>query len=255
MGNTLIGWANMVKTATLTASSADPALPVTNLAGDQGSSASGWQTLSGALTPLLTITPAVRTTVRAFGVFRTNLTASASVTFNARQSTTIVATTGPLAVNNGQVVGVLGSAIGADSITVSFSDPTNPDNHLNIPLVFAGPVWQPLTAMAWASSMGRDEVSDVVTTRGGQTYVDLRASYRRWEIALDGVRESEAFAQLDVLDRTSRAGSNVLLVPNQIGVNMQYEATFGILKATADVTFPLGVSSRRSWRGSLSERL
>lgn len=156
---------------------------------------------------------------------------------------------------NGQVVAVFPADVSATYVTITFSDPTNPDNHINVPLAFAGPAWQPLTAMAWSSSMGRDAISDTVQTRGGQTYVDLRASARRWEIALDGVRDTEAFTQLDVLARACLAGGNVLVCPNITSANLQYEATFGVLKPTADVTFPLGIGARRSWRASLSERL
>jgi hypothetical protein len=156
---------------------------------------------------------------------------------------------------NGQAVAVLPADVGADYITVALSDPANPDNHINVPLAYAGTCWQPTNAIAWASSMGRDEISDTVTSRGGQTYVALRASFRRWEISLDGIRTSEAYTQLDTLDRFSRAGSNALLIPNISNGFVQQEATFGIIKATADVTFPLGVDSRRSWRARITERL
>lgn len=256
MANSIIAWSNAVKTATLTATSAQPALPVTNLVSDQGSPASAWQTLAAVTTATLTITPAARTTFRVFGLFRTNLTAAAVVTVKGITNPgSVVISTLVASPANGQVVFVAPAAYAADVVTVLIADPTNPDGHLNIPLAFAGPAWQPLTAMAWASTMGRDDVSDSVTTRGGQTYVDLRASARRWEIALDGVRQTEAFANLDVLDRWSRAGGNAMVIPNLTSTDLQSEATFGIIKATADVTFPLGIGNRRSWRARLTERL
>jgi hypothetical protein len=242
----------------LAATSQEPALPVTNLAtSEQGSPATAWQTLAGGLAATLTITPPARTTIRAMGVFRTNLSAAASVTMTlyTNPGPVTVAASGAISPVNGQAVYVLPADTPADYATIVISDAANPDNHLNIPLVFAGPAWQPLTAMAWSSTMGRDEVSDLVTTRGGQTYVDLRASFRRWEIALDGVRGAEAFTQLDPLDRFSRFGGNALVIPNITSPNIQNEATYGIIKATADVTFPLGIGDRRSWRARLSERL
>lgn len=256
-GNSLLAWLNMVKTAVLTATSAEVALPVTNLADDQGSPSVAWQTLDTVKTATLTITPAARTAVQAFGLFRTNLTAAATVTFNAYTlpGPILIATSGAVTAVNGQAVAALAAPVNADVVTVVISDTTNPDGHLNVPLVFAGPAWKPLTAMAWTSAMGRVETSDTVQTRGGQTYVDLRASARSWDIALDGVRAAEAFGQLDPLDRYVRIGGNALVIPNTAGANIQYESTFGVLKPTASVTFPLGVDSRRSWRGTLTERL
>jgi hypothetical protein len=257
MGNSLIGWINAAKTAALTATSAEPTLPVTNLAGDHGSPATGWQTLAGALTPLLTLTPLARTTVRVAALFRSNLTSAATIIVRlyTNPGAVLVATSATVTAVNGQAIAIFPIDTPCDIITVSISDAGNPQNFVNIPLCFAGPVWQPTNAMAWSSSMGRDDINDTVTSRGGQTYVSLRATFRRWEIALDGIRTTEAYAQLDALDRFSRAGGNAILVPNLNNGFVQQESTFGIIKATADVTFPLGVDSRRSWRSRLSERL
>lgn len=257
MPNSMLAWANAIKTATLAASSAEGALPVSNLANDQGAPSAGWQTLAGALTGvLLTITPAARATFRAFGAFRTNLSNAGTLTVRAYTNP------GPVLLGtwsgtfaNGQCVAIAPSDQSADYVTFTFADSGNPDNHLNIPLAYAGPAWFPLTAMSWASTYGRDDITDIVVSRGGQQYVNLRASSKRWEIALDGVRGSEAFSQLDVLDRVSRVGGNVLVVPNQASANMQGEAAYGLLKATADVSFPLGAGDRRSWRARLTERL
>ena len=155
----------------------------------------------------------------------------------------------------GQCVAVANADTPADYVIFTLTDAGNPDNHLNIPLAYAGPAWLPLTAMSWTSALGRDDITDTVVTRGGQQYFDMRATSRRWEIALDGVRASEVFTQLDVLDAFSRAGGNVLVIPDTTSGNMQYEAVLGVLKATADFAWPYNSADRRSWRARLTERL
>lgn len=257
MGNAIFGWVNAAKTAVLSSTSAEPTLPVTNLANDQGNAASAWQTLNTVTAATLTITPAARTTFRAFGVFRTNLGSAGTATFRAFTNPGLVQvySSGAVSVVNGQAVAVAPADTPADVVTIALSDAGNADAHLNVPLAFAGPAWQPLTGLSWQTTIGRDEVSDATVTRGGQTYVDLRATFRRLELALDGIRTTEAYAQVDTLDRLSRSGGNVLVIPSIANGFMQNEATFGILKATADVTFPLNVDARRSWRARLTERL
>lgn len=257
MGVSAFGWANAVKTAVLAATSAEVSLPVSNLSNDQGAAATGWQTLPGDLSAVvLTVTPSARTTFRMFGLFRTNLSVGASVSVQAYTNPgptllgTFVAT-----VANGQAIALAGSDTPADFVTFTITDAANPDNHLNIPLAYAGPAWFPLTGMSFATTMGRDDITDTVVTRGGQTYVSMRATSRRWEIAMDGVRGSEVFAQLDVLDRASRTGANVLVSPDTTSANVASEATFGILKATADIGWNLGSADRRSWRARVTERL
>lgn len=255
--NSAFGWINAVKTATLTASSAEVLLPVTNLSGDLGAASTGWQTLAGALSAvLLTVTPAARVTFRLFGLFRSNLTPGATVTVRAYTNPgAVLVNTWTATIANGQAIAIAAADTPADYVTFTITDASNPDNHLNIPLAYAGPAWLPLTAISFASAMGRDDITDTVITRGGQQYITLRATSRRWELATDGVRASEVFASLDVLDRASRTGGNVLAIPDVTSVNAGSEATFGILKASGDIGFPFGAADRRSWRARLTERL
>lgn len=178
----------------------------------------------------------------------TELRTATDVTDNQLATATVTAV-------NGQAVAVFSADTPADFCTVSFSDLANPDDHINVPLVFAGPLWFPQTALSWASTMGRDDITDTVTTRGGQVYTNLRATSRRWELALDGVRLNEVFTQLDPLDRYARIGSNVLILPDVTSANLQYEATFGQLKPTADIAYPYSTPNRRSWRARVTERL
>lgn len=255
--NSAFGWVNAFKLATLTASSAEPLLPVTNLSGDQGAASAGWQTLNTVLTAvLLTVTPAARTTFRLFGLFRTNLTSLASVTVRAYTNPgAVLVNTWTATISNGQAIAIAAADTPADIVTFTITDITNPDFHINVPLAFAGPAWLPLTAFSFASAMGRDDITDTIVTRGGQQYITLRATSRRWELAIDGVRAAEVFASLDVLDRASRIGGNVLVIPDVTSANAGSEATFGVLKATADIGFPFGAADRRSWRARLTERL
>jgi len=257
-GVSLLAWQNWVKTAaTLTASAANPALPVTNLQNDQGSPSMAWQTPAGVLTGvLLTIVPPARSIFRAIGVFRTNLTGAAVVTYSLynNPSTLIFQTTGSV-VTPGQSVLVLAADTAADYVTIQFDDAANTDNFLNIPLVYCGPAWQPLTAMSWQTTLGRDDLTDTLQSRGGQTWINNRAINRRWEIAMDGIRASELYPQLDALDQYSRAGSNALVIPDLTSVNVTNDAMFGILKATADVGWTYSSVDRRSWRARLTERL
>lgn len=251
------GWVNAIKTAALTASNGDPALPVTNLTGDLGAASTAWQTMPGVLTGVsLQLIPLARTTFRAFGCFRTNLTSAGTVTVRAYTNPgAVLVNTWVATFVNGQAVIFAAADTPADIVTYTFADAANPDNHLNIPLIFAGPVWQPLTALSWASTMGRDDTTDKVVTRGGQVYSNMRATSRRWELALDGIRQAESYQQVDQLDRVSRVGGNVLVIPDVTSPEMPYVATFGQLQATADITFPLGIIARRSWRARLTERL
>ena len=260
MSNALVGWKNLVGTSVLAASSAATNMPVQNLQDDTGTPAVAWQTVSGVVSgAYFTVTPATGgQTWRAFGLFRTNLTPSASVTFALYNSpsTLVWSTTvgGPVP-GYGQVVAIVPVDTAADYAKITITDNSNPDGFLNVPLAFAGPVWCPASGLAWSTTAGRDDNRLETTTRGGQEYPVLLWQRRRWEIALDGVRSAELWGDIGEIDRLSRAGGNMLFVPDLTSATLAYEATFGRVLATADVTFPYQGADRRAWRARATERI
>jgi hypothetical protein len=259
MSNTALAWTNYVKTGVVTSNNAAANFPVTNIQTDSGAPAEGWQTTIRTAI-VLTITPAAGAqTWRALGLFRTNLTAGASLTFALKNNpSTVVYTTtvsGPVGAT-GQVVVIVPSNIVADYATITISDASNPEGHVNVPLAFAGPVWITASPLALDTAYGRDSRRDTPTTLGGQKSPNLRWQARRWDVSSVGIRTStELWQQLDAMNRLTMAGGNMLLIPDITSVNLGYEALFGILDQLADVTFPLGTADRRAWKGRLTERL
>lgn len=259
MGNVLIGYTNYVKMGTVAASSTATNFPATNLQNDSGAPADGWQSYAGTTACSLTFTPAATGQVfRLIGLFRTNLTSAASITFDVftNPSTLVWSTTvaGP-ANGSGQVVVDAGNAVG-DYAEILITDTGNPDGHINVPLAFAGPAWSPLSNLSTQTAYGRDVTTDELVSRGGQEYPVLRFQRRRWNLDMQNIRTtSELWQSLDAVMQTAAAGGNVLVVPDITSASVASEALFGRLKQVADVKYPLGSSDRRSWTGQLTERL
>lgn len=258
MGTALIGYMNQVTTGNVSANNAAAGFPVTNLQNDSGAAADGWQTTikTGIL---LTITPILAAqTFRLIGLFRTNLTSAASVVFTVYQNPSSVkwtgTTTGPLN-GAGQVLVDTGGVIG-DYVTVAINDTANPQSFINAALAFAGPAWNPLSNLSLSTAYGRDATTDEIASRGGQEFPVYRSQRRRWSIDMQGVRtSSELWPQLDAMMRAAAPGSNILVVPDNGSPDMMTEAVFGRIKQTADVKYPYGTADRRSWTGTLTERL
>lgn len=257
-----LAWSNEFKIGTVTAGSSEPSLGPTNLASDQCSAATGWQTISGVLTAvggatLRVSSPSTGMVWRMVGLFRTNLTPQASITVILWSGVTAVFTrtvSGP-AVGYGQVVVVLDRDYTGDYVTVDINDPTNPDGFINVAGAFAGPAWFPLSGITWDSAYSFTEQFDASVSRGGNEYVILLYRRRVWKLALDTIRDSEAWASLAELLRIASLGGNVLFVPDTASVDLYREALFGRLTSTADVTFPQKLMDARAWRGQVTERL
>lgn len=254
----ILAWTNYAKTATITASSA--AMPASNVMNDQGGSASAWQTVNGVVSAVtLSVAPTTTAqTWRVVGIFGTNLSAAASVTFALYNNpTTLVASqviAGPVG-GSKQVVWVPTQNYTADWLKITITDASNPDGFLNVPLLFCGPAWCPAGSVGFNSSLGRDDNTAEVITRGGQEYPSLYWQRRRWNIELDSIRSSELWTQVDPLFRYSKAGSNVFFAPDRASANLASEAIFGRLKNGADITFPYQGADRRRWSASVTERL
>lgn len=264
MATACFGWINNAGTGTLSASSETASLGAAQLQNDQGNAASAWQTAGGVTSAGLTVDAGVPGAAwRAFGLFRTNLTGAATVRWRvgavAAMTSGVVFDTGTVAAGVaagfGQSVLVAAAAVAGRYCRLDVADPGNPDGVLNVPLIFAGPVWQPASNISAESAFGRDDSTDEVVTRGGQEYPTSRFVRRRWEIALARVRAAEVWPFAMELDRVARLGTNVLFVPDPASADRNREAVFGRLRATSDLGHPHGVADARGWRCRVTERL
>lgn len=262
MAVSLLAWVNLCKTATLTAGSSATNLPVQNVSSDNGSSSQAWQSVSGVVSTaggaIITIAPL--TTPNSWDILavaRTNLTAGATVTFTLYNlpSTQVYQSikTGP--VSGYQQVLALPPHTTADYATISFDDPTNPDNFINVPLVFAGSAWFPAVGAGFSSTVGRDATILEATARGGSEYPTLLYQRRRYNCQFDALTNSEVWQFADPMALYGNAGSNVLFIPNVGSAFVSQEMVFGRLKQTADVAYPYQGADRRRWSGSITERL
>ena len=154
-----------------------------------------------------------------------------------------------------QSVHVAPSAITGAACRFQVSDPSNPDGFINIPLLYAGPAWQPATNIAYDSTIGRDDQTDEITSRGGAEFPSVQWTRRRWDVSMQGIRSSELWAQAMELDRFARTGRNVLFVPNPASVDVGCETVYGRAKPLSDISFPFGNADRRAWRVRITERL
>lgn len=261
MANTLFGWANICKSGVMTASSSEPALGPTNLASDQCSPATGWQTRSGVVTPAagasLRITASVAGSVwRVIAFVQTNMTPAASVTISLWRSGVAVATQTKIGPTRGygQVVAVLPQAMTGDYVTADFSDPTNDQGFINVGGAFAGPAWQPNCGITWDTVYGSAAVQRRTQTYGGQEFRSLQFRQRVWKPVLDAISDADAWTQLGELDRIAALGGNVILIPD-INGNTYCETVFGTLDQSGDVGFAGRLYDSRSWRTQVTERL
>jgi hypothetical protein len=257
-----IGWNNLALSATITAGSA--ALPAQNVRGPHGSPSTAWQTAAGVVTSgagaTLTVTPTTGAQIwRVMGVFGSNLTASATVTFELWNTTgpTLVwssALGGPVS-GYRQVVAIPSADKVADYLKISIDDASNTDGFINIPLVFCGPSWSPQRNISYSSAPGREEQTLETISRGGQEYPVPLWQRRRWSVEFDSLANSEVWTTLDPLLMTSRSGINVFFCPDSASSYLQQEAVFGRLKTFSDITYPYQAADRRRCQVQITERL
>lgn len=270
MSNTAFGWLNQVKTAALSVGSAAANMGAGNLQIDQGSPDVGWQTASGVLTDaagawLLIDSGNSATVWRAFGLFRGNLSAAATVRWRVGSAlsggriTTASYDSGTIAA--GVLPGYLQSLVvaPADQVgrycEVDINDSANPDAFINIPLAYAGPLFMPTVAASFSSTVGRTDQTDEVVTLGGQEFPMNRYVQRVWSVNLARITIAETWASVMELDRVCRAGGNVLFAPDVTSAHLAAEAVFGRVKSPSAVSYPYGGSDSRAWTASLTERL
>ena len=244
----------------LTATSASVALPVTYLQiYEQGDVGSAWQTAAGVTSATLTITPALAgMTWRVMSLHRTNLTSSATVTFqlftNPASLVDSKVVSGP-SDGSGQVIWTMSADRIADYARVVINDLGNPLGALNIPLAYGGTAWLPLSGITSGSTHARDGNQVDFVSRGGQQYPIPTFQQRRWDIEAVGVRASEVWVYLDTLMKFAVMTDNILFIPNMDSAVLSSEAVYGIVTKTADVGFSDTTGDRQTMKLRITERL
>jgi len=267
MGVTAFGYRNYAKDAVIAANSATTGLEPDQVANDQGSPQYAWQTAAGglslatgALIRIEPLTPAQ--SWRAVGLFRTNLTAAATVSIflwnnNNGSPVAVYGATiaGPRA-GYQQVVHVLPSDTTADFLQIIFTDTGNPDNHINIPLIYCGPLWIPQYGRTYRSGFGRTDRTDQQQTQGGQEFPQHRWQKRFVTMDFDSTSTAtEVWQYAMEIDRIARLGGNTLAIPNIYSTDINYEAVFGQLSTSDQKSYGLRTSARVAWNARILERI
>lgn len=256
--STLFGINNLVKTAVLSGATADPALPVENIANDHGAASLGWQTPAGVTLSNLFVTFATAgSPFRIISFHNTNWTSVATISISGYSSTATLfdeMLPGP-SPGYKQVVLVLPATVIGDYVLVTIDDPTNPDGHLNTPQMFVGDAWETAYSFGPESSYGHDPLGFANKTRGGQTFPTNLANPRVFNFSFEALVSDEAWLYLGEIQRKAPLGGNFLYVPDGDSLEINREAVFGMIGQINAVKWRQGLVDIRQWSGTITERL
>jgi hypothetical protein len=252
VSNLVLGYLNAVVLGSVAASSYVGGLGPDQLQNDQGNAASALQIPATSGTITVTWTGLYH----GFGLFRTNLSTGATVTWTVKNGSSTVATGTSLAVAAGyqQSVYVLSAPVSGTSLVVSISDAGNPDGHLNIPLMFAGPLFQPARNMSWQSSSTRTQQTTKALTRSGGVVIRTDWVKRSYDLNFAGIKEAELTA-IGAIDLAGRQGNNLFFVPDPQSLTINLDALFGEFEPQTGITYPYSYRDARGWRATITERL
>ncbi len=260
----LLGWANRVPAGTVVASAEVVGLGAGNVQNDQGSPDEAWQTPVGVTEASLRLDAGYTGYWRLFGCFRTNLSVQAQARWRVWQGADFA--DAALEYDSGYVpCGVVFGfgqhvhAAPADAVgrtmQLDLYDPLNPDGFFNVPLLYAGPAWQPRRNFSFASTMGRVSGGARTVTRAGAVYPRLDWMARTWDLALPAIASDEVWGRVMALDEHARRGNNVLFVPDPASPDIARESLFGTLEPTAPLGYGGPSREVRTWRATITERL
>lgn len=260
MTNCVLAWNNYAVSGAVSVSSSAAGMGADRLQSPIGSSADAWQTPAGTTSGDIIIDCGAASVFRAYGVFRTNLTSSATIQLRASNSSgfsPLVYDSTALAANVafGQSAKLLPSDQTARYLKITITDNSNPDGFINVPLAFVGSVWIPARNFTFSSSYGRLSNSKTVTTQGGQVYAVRNWQQRSFSMELGAVQDSEIWTQLMPLDDAARSFANILCIPRPDLSNPNLETIFGILTPGGKLTYAQQSKNTRGYSAEISERL
>lgn len=257
MAKCLIGYTNQVETGVVRAESEVADRPASNLQSPNGGAI--WQT-SGTTSSWFEVDAGAAANWRALGLFRTNLTSSATVRWmlGSTAGGVEIFDSGVMAAGVvagfGQTVTVLASDMAARYLRCEISDSTNPDSNIQVGLAYAGPVWEPSLNFQYGGTPApyREDGNNVTRTKGGQDYVTVGWLKRLEEFPFRYLTAGEAHQEILDLDLVSRLGGNALVIPNPDSADLQRAAIYGRAKCGKA---PASAYQRNDWNLSIEERL
>ncbi len=262
MANGALGWINQIEMGVLTAGNEVASAPVSNLRQPVG--AEPWITEFGVTTSsagaYISLDAGSSVSWRGFGLFRTNLTTLATVTY--KLGTTAG---GSDVLNTGALTGVIAgrnqhvyvhpTVLNARYLTIDINDSSNPDGQILIGLAFAGNMLIPNVNFDYSSNKGRQNRTDVAESAGGQIYNRQFWQRRFWALNWATLEDDEVSDYLEEADTYGRAGSNVLFVPDYEDALMR-DSVFGQLTDPSPFSFSsYGGNATFTWRANIVERL
>lgn len=237
----IIGWLNRLDAGTLTAGSADPARPVTNLQTVQPTEK--WRTASMSDT-YFDVDLGAAVPVQALALVATNLTATATVRI---RLSTVSAGAGDVADTGVVSAGVLSAPAGlieapanalhilAAAQTARYARVTLADaalsSYIEVGRAFLGPVFAPARNFDLGWSLGWEDSSRVQESEGGQEFVDEGAMRRVLNLSFRRASEAEATGELWALLGGVGLRQDVLAVPRPDSTTLAREWIWGRLRA------------------------
>lgn len=256
MQNCAFGYSNLILIGSVSATSQVASMPASNVQSDQGSASMAWRFTDA--TSVLNLALTAASPMQVFSLHRTNLSSSATLRlqgYNTAVSGNAVFDTGQFPANivNGQTVAFLSNSYTINTLHIAVTEPNMVDGYVSVPLVYAGPIWQPLRNFSSATVSGTDTGVDEVTTLSGVEFPQFRWQRRRYVIDHQSFGDAE-LPMLRTLARLGNASRNVLFLPDPSATTLNGDALFGRL-APSDVSNLGGTSDRHGTKLTLTERL
>lgn len=217
MSNLILGYNNLIDTATLSGGSWLAQLPLTNLQNRLLSKAA-WSTNDAAASTLINIDLGSAKAVRAFGAIKTNISGSGA-TYRLRGSddntfATSLYDSGTIAANaqTPDLIIGLSSTITARYWRLEFVDTENVENAVKIGRLFIGPALAPADNYSFGAEIGYQSRTGVQSSLSGVDVFDFRLGRRLFSFAFDWLTAPEAYTQVLELQRICDISGELLLI-------------------------------------------
>jgi hypothetical protein len=248
MTNAALGWSNAFVTGTATGGMVG--FTAANLAGP--TQYPPYQSVSGVLTPTISLDAGVATEFDAIGLFGTNLTGGATIhiqlgttagAHDVWDSGVIPAGVAP-GYRQMLVLPPSGSNV-ARYCAIMISDTGNPDGFIRAGLGYAGPLWTPSNNFNYGATLGFQNDSDVQVSYGGQEYPNDLPDYRTGTFSFGLLTEDEIYNEVNEIDRLLSIKQNLLFIPNPASTYLAKQAIFGrITKSDQSAHTDFGIHTK-----------
>lgn len=124
------------------------------------------------------------------------------------------------------------------SVSITISDPGNPDGYISLGKLFIGTAFRPTEGADWNGTLGAESGTIVTPALSGTEFFDEQPTRRTWRGTWSWLTPQEAYTTLMGLQMSHGISRDVCIIPDVTDTTNRWRSFVGRLRQLSEIEWP-----------------